>query len=290
MSPDTMPTYEVVSNNFAFPVPHSYYNLLRLAFELHPDDPWNVFDAFDVVGLGNTHANPAYVYPGHDYASTPVEVYVFGWSGTDGGHYGFVVDDLPTYAQELPIVEVYPVDGECRLLGMSVADFLSVRIGESVRDYGEEWRNQHFELLMSLSDHISGKDVDEILIDAILQRAQDGAVFTTNDRCGAKIPMHLVDWEFWTRIDWEAVRYENKMPMHLLDEAELRLAKGDYVTAFLIAKNLWMYYWQRTPSGDVCEWVRRIGGVMEPAYRILKRPHLSDKLRAVLDWVLREIV
>ena len=293
MYPSTVPTYEEVCSGFAFPVPHSYYKLLQLAFELSPRNPWNAFDPFDFTGLGNTHANPHYVYPGHDTASTPVEIYVIGWTGTDGGHYGFLVDDLPTKSQELPIVEVYPLDGECRLLGMNVTEFLSVRIGESVRDYGEQWYKEHYELISRLVCELDvniSRSIDEILTNAILERAQAGCIFTTIDRCGTKVPMQLVDWEFWTRIDWDVVRREDEMPMHLLNEAGSRMGKGDYATAFLIAKNLWMLYWQRTPSGDAREWIRRTGDVMQQAYRILERKHLEEKMRSVIEWILQEVV
>lgn len=100
--------------------------------------------------------------------------------------------------------------------------------------------------------------------------------------------MHLVDWTYWNKIDWESERYAKDMPEYLLDEAEGRLAKGDHVTAFLIAKNLWMLYWRR-PGGEGNIWLRRTGHVMEQAYRTLNRPHLAQKMGTVMNWVLKQV-
>jgi len=115
------PTYEEVSRRFGFPVPRTYYRFLEIAFQIAPDDPWNVFENLGFHALDATRANPEFVDPGHDYADTPSEAFIFAWAGGDGAHYAFIVDDLPSHAVELPIVEINP-SSRPQLLALSRND------------------------------------------------------------------------------------------------------------------------------------------------------------------------
>ena len=44
----------------------SYHELISLAFELTPEDPWNALEPIDLLYLDITFANPNFDYPGHD--------------------------------------------------------------------------------------------------------------------------------------------------------------------------------------------------------------------------------
>lgn len=285
----TLPSYNQVCRGFGFPVPKSYYRLIELAFRITPTNPWNAFRELDILYFDATSANPDYVYPGHDYPDTPVEIHVIAWGGTDGTHYGFIVDDLPSAPHELPIAEVYPNSG-CRVLGMNISEFIGLRIAETIRDCGKKWYEENcnlIDLLMSVFTIPIPADIDEHLARCQLRRAQCGAVITL-DGCGAVLPQGRIDWQTWEQIDWEKHRGGKDIPDRLLMEAESRMMRGDDITAFLIARNFRYLYWHSDFNSNR-QYIQRTAAIMERVYGHLGRVHLARKIRDQTDWAVREV-
>ena len=285
-----LPSYKEITKQFGFPVPTQYYQLLELSFILGPNQPWKTFEPLGLYSLDATLANPSYFYSGHDYADTPVEIYVIGWTGADGGHYGFVVDDLPSEPVEFPIAEVYPGSGS-RLLGRNISEFLSVRLSEVLNDRGPKWLEDNEYIISMLEEKVHCsvfKELDAHLHRTLEDRIRAGAVMTL-DGCGSIVPKDQIDWQAWDAIDWGDVSAEQSVPEHLLVDAERRMTQGDHITAFLIARNFRFLYWHRDFKSDR-SYIRRTSSIMESVYTALGRPHLAKKIRLQTEWAVGDVL
>jgi len=285
------PTHQELSGRFGFLVPLSYHELISLAFELAPLDPWNAFDPIDLFSLHVTAANPDFEYPGHDYADTPVEVQVIGWTGTDGGHYGFLVDDLPEKPQELPIVECYPNDG-CRVFGLNLPEFLAVFLAEQYIEEPPEETPERRRVMQAVIDRfdvtIPG-DFEAALAEVWRKRRMHGAI-PTADGCGVILPEDTVDRSYLDSIDWPAKDdiSSTLSPPRLLDEAERRVVADEPGTALVIARNYrQLHYYDDWKEGRII--IRRTSEIMEQAYTALGRHHLAKKIRDQTEWAVNNV-
>jgi hypothetical protein len=285
------PTHQDLSDRFGFPVPPSYQELIALAFELVPLDPWNAFEPIEFFSLHVTCANPDFEYPGHDYADTPVEVQVIGWTGTDGGHYGFLVDDLPGEPQELPIVECYPDNG-CRIFGLTLSEFLGVFLAEQYIEEPPEDTPERQRIMQAVIERfgvVIPDDFEAALAEVWRKRRMQGAIPTV-DGCGVMLPEETVDRSYLDSIDWPAKdAFPSRMsPPELLDEAEHRLAAGEPGTALVIARNYrQLHYYDDWKEGRLI--IRRTCEIMEQAYTALGRHHLAKKIRDQTEWAVKNV-
>jgi hypothetical protein len=291
MSIHQIPSDDDLRARFGFPMPRGYYDLLSLAFDLAPEDPWNAFEPIDLFYLDDTCANPDFEYPGHDYADTPAEVQVIGWTGTDGGHYGFLVDDLPSQAQELPIVECYPNSG-CRVFGLTLSEFLGVFLAEQYIEEPPEETPERRRVMQAVIERfgvVIPDDFEAALAEVWRKRRIQGAI-PTADGCGVMLPEDTVDRSYLDSIDWPGKDdFSNRMsPPELLNEAKRRLATGEPGTALVIARNYRHLHWYDDWKEERLI-IRRTSEIMEQAHTALGRHHLAKKIRDQTEWAVKNV-
>jgi hypothetical protein len=266
---------------FGFPVPFSYGCQLAEACRLRPAQPHAALEpvglyALDAAGVSAEDGTP------YGYADTPVELFVFAWTGVDGGHIAFIVDNLPTDNLELPIAEWYPNNPKGRLLGSDLAQFLQVWIGIT--------RTQESDLAAALADRFSfgiPDDPEAILFDVSVRR--DLAATPTLDGLGVELPRGTVDEEYVRSVSWLALDREDPQGWRApLREASKRLARGEPGTALVLARNA-RHLWWRADWRSGRDVIRETSTVLVEAYASLHRQHLAARVVSATDWALEQV-
>ncbi len=285
-----LPDYTALTMSFGFAVPESLERLLVLAWRYRPENHWDAFESASLMYMGSSLCNPAYDYPGHDYMDTPVEVYVFGWTGCDGAHWGFVVEDLPQEPAELPIAYVYP-NYQTRLVGRSISEFLSLLIVTAMADIGADDDDYASEvtairdLLVGEFEIDDARNEDAICQDVLSWRIASGA-YPTVDGIGVTVPDGTIDRAFLDALVWREGDEPDPMLMRAGRE---RFAAGEIGTALVIAKNyrhLFAYSdWKRGKRI-----IRETADLLQSCYRALGREHLARKMRVQTEWAVAEVL
>lgn len=275
------PDPSALQSAFGFSVPSSYVGLLAEACRFRPAQPQSALEpvglfAIDAAGVSAEDGTP------YGYADTPVELFVFAWTGVDGGHVGFIVDELPTGNRELPVAEWYPNSPKGRLLGLDLAQFLQAWIGIT--------ESQDSDLAAALADRFSFGIPDDpaaILIDVSVCR--DLAATPTLDGLGVELPSGTVDPEYLSSVTWPASDREDPHGWKgHLREASRRLARGEAGTALVLARNA-RHLWWRADWRSGRNVIRETSTVLSAAYGSLHRQHLAARVVSRTDWALEHV-
>lgn len=277
---------------FGAPLPDSYRRLLELATRIQPKEPESALGA---LALYLTFPQPGrFLRDDGSYADTPSELFVFASTRVDGGHYGFLVDDVPARPKELPIVRVWPNDG-VQLIALTFREFVGVVIREADDLPWDPSNRGAGGLVDLLRREFRAPRVDDLLKfgESVLARRLRAPTIPTLDELGIRLPSKSVDRRFLESVRWPAsaeMGIPGSMPadIQLLDEAERRLKSGQPGTALVIARNVrwasWYSDWRTDRSV-----IQRTASILVPAYQTLGRHHAASKVRWLTDWAVREV-
>ena len=283
------------------PLPLDYYDLLSLAFETQPDAPWDAFDDLNICSFDLTPAHPNYrlspdVYA--EYSGTPAEGVVFAWSGIDGAHYVFVIDNEPESPTELPIARVCS-DGCHRLMGLSFREFVSNAMAhlfepplppEIVGNRTDippsiPWSDEESRLIGILKDRFLLDDPvfmdDDELHASLWKRRQESGAIRTEDGLGVKLPADSYDLETIEAQDWSHPDTE------ILASAET-LLDNQPGTALVLARNF-RHYFDYTDWNTERRFMPWTADILEAAYLKLDRRHAATKVRVQTTWALENL-
>ena len=295
------PTYDEISGRAGFPVPLSYYEFLRFAFEIEDVNPWNVFEPLGILNFDLSIAHPGYRLTAEDYieyAGTPAEGVLFAWMGCDGAHFVFLLDETPTAAKELPIARVC-FDGCHGLRGMTFSEFLAAELADVVA-YQAEHESEHLnarrtervarqrELIAALVERFSisipdsGGD-DDARHELVWTHRKAAGAIETEDRLGVVLPPNSYDPNRLARQQWRAPDES------LLLTAERCLKEGETGSALVLARNF-RHHFQYDDWKTDRRWMPWTADILEDAYTRLGRRHAAKKVRAQTDWALKNLL
>jgi hypothetical protein len=274
---------------FGFPVPPGFIAFMTGLQSISASDPWTVLHTVGLDAAG-TRCHPNFQDRGYDTADTPNEVVPFAYLRSSGAHYGFVVDDVPSKPQELPIAHVEP-DGTPELLGLDFSEFLQAIVLETLsfldnlglgRESLEELvRVLNPSLNISMPEPLefgvdwNGYTVPTELINlkrrVAVKRRRAGAI-PTADTLGVMLPEETVDREYLESLTWPELDevLEITPGDQVLDEAERRLLKGEVGTALVLARNFRFLFWYKDWKGERI-YIKRTAEILAKAYGILGR-------------------
>ncbi len=287
LSEANRPAYAALSRHHGLRVPIAYFEFVTLARELSPGDPALAFEPLGFIWDEPGDDEDAR-WPGDDgrYVGTPAELVVFGRSGTDGGHFGFLVDDETATRGEYPIVEVYP-RSEITIVGATFAEFVGYLVVTEREVYAAEGESPPPELdrLANLVERRLGVAIPAGRQEALdrAKRCRAGTV-PTEDGLGIVLPAAGVDADYLADLDWP----DSAPDPSRLDEAERRLEDGEPGTALVLARNFRHLYWYDDWDRGR-QFIRRTASILSAAYRALGRDRAAARVRAVTDWAVEHV-
>lgn len=276
------PNYDGICDRAGFPVPRDYLTLVELSFALKPEEPWNAFWALGLCYFDLTVACPEYRLDAvnyMEYSGTPAEGVVLAWTGGDGAHYVWIVDDPPPSETEVPIATVC-YDGCHRFCGRTIREFLATTVATLEQPTLRELRLidrlcESFAIDREL--RVDADDVHEMIV---RQRAECGAI-PTEDGLGIFLPEGSYNSGVLDAIEW------SWPDTNILRLAEDRLS-DEPGTALVLARNFRHHF-------DYQDWKteRRFmpwtADILETAYLSLNRVRAARKVRAQTEWALRNL-
>ena len=288
----TVPTYEQLCKEFGFRVPRSYHHLLELGARLSPKDPFNAFDRLHLRQLD--HRGPTAC----SYTAPP-DFMIFGWSGSDSGHYGFVLDGLDEDVDERPVAQNYPDGAETRLLAMTFPDFLGLLCApadeDDEPDPDDPWQQDVDRLAAVLKKELGvrvPKSQTRASDRAWKKRLASGAT-PTQDRIGVMVPPDTVDRRYLDSLVWNVpggFAWEKPDPdPRRLDDAERRLERGEVGTALVVARDFRFHHWYADWQGDRA-YIKRTSSILQRAYAALGREYAAKAVRRQTREALKDVV
>jgi hypothetical protein len=287
----TLPSYETICQRFGFRVPCAYHELLMLAFELSPSDPWNAFRDVDLCGLGSTYLSAE----GNGfigYTECPPDVKVFGWTGTDGGQLGFILDDVTADEMDPPVALIYPgCSSDTGVIAINFASFIGYLLAPSqCSDADADVQGlrvrMHARFPVCVPPH---RQVAASV--AQVARVSAGAV-PTLDRVGVIVPESSVDRVFLDSLTWPtAGSWKPKAAPNerRLGEAFDRLYADEVGTALVIARNFRYLHWYDDWSTGR-NYIRTTGDILECAYERLGRYFAARAVRQQTEYALANVI
>lgn len=98
-------TYQEAKDFFGVPIPIKFYNNLITIDTFSQTRGYDILDIlFDILGFELIEGKEA------RYQQTPIELFPFGNTGSDGTHYGFVIHTLDE--EDYPSGEICPMDSD----------------------------------------------------------------------------------------------------------------------------------------------------------------------------------
>jgi hypothetical protein len=231
--------------------------------------------------------------------TAPPEFFVFAWTGTGSGSYGFVVDDV-TDALERPIAEWYPDGSHRGIVASSFADFLSLQFAPYDEQARHEKRtssqqeSQRERLRLALAErfslHIPGTQYQATTL-AANERLCAGAV-PTEDGLGVMVPEKTVDRRYLGSLPWPSTPGGDqtiRLDERLFDTAVNRLSAGQVGTALVIARNIRFHYWYDDwkTSRTI---IRRTCDIIAQCYEVLNRPFAAARIRKQTTDAIEELL
>lgn len=269
---------------YGFPIPKLFAQTTQLVLAFMEE---GYEDTFEYLGWA---LSPAYSFfkgmqTGHKvadrYSCTPIEMFSFGWSGTDGEHYGYLVHAPELNQTDFPIVEFEPMN-----------DFGVNLIGEDTRSGLENLLS-----LMAISGYAAALDQHEALASALdLYPSAQKADWYNNHR--AVVPQIPEGYRYQTSSDGVGVLAPSEAfsPDHsvvladiddiydleighqqLLKKAQTALNKGYPATALAIIRER---YWQEGFEDNQFD---HYAPLWQQVYEALDRPLLSSAVENALQ-------
>lgn len=260
-------TYHEAKEYFGVPIPKKFFNNLITIDTFSQANGYNTLDIlFDVFGVLRIEGKEA------RYQQTPIELFPFGSTGSDGTHYGFVIHTL--YEEDNPSGEICPMDSD----GV-------IKIGNNTNDL--------FENLLT----------DPIAIEkysALLEELKIDPVIIENERYnqdgnGIRIKVNpKLGWKFIDTTDGVGVFAEEKYfdTSHELFINDINRTKtverfetqatemgdkGFYASQLFYLKEL---YWSEWANYELAK--KYLEQMLLP-YKKLGRQHLYDTAKNILD-------
>jgi hypothetical protein len=253
--------------------------MLAIARKLNPKDPANAFDPLMLCRL-DRHGFRA------EHAESPPELAIFGWTGNDDGHYGFIVDDPRETADEYVIGMFYGDGTLCGIVAPRLPEFLGVLCRQIAQDEpegeaGEKYRRVAKALKDGLDVKVPRWNVD--VSGRAVRKRNAKKPIPTEDGIGLVLPDATVDRAYLSKLKWPKRKwpFDPEIPRddRLLVEAERRLKSGEPGTALVIARNFFFHYvYDRNKRTEKAR-VKRIQNIAEKAYRALDRDYAADLVR-----------
>ena len=261
---------------FGFEIPESVAALTRILNQ-HLVDPvasleeLNLADVEDGPLAGN-------VAEAHWSPSVPVEVHRLSGTGTDGGVFGFVVDDRDAL-YDRPFVECYP-DESANHRWDYLLEALQMLTIFRMREDEHEWLPRNRDLAEALREfaRMSSPSLPEGLIKA-----------RTTDGCGVFLPRGSYDPRRGLSEEWDASFEDLDVDggLRLLDAAE-SLMSSEPGSALVIARNVRHLQWGADWLAERAV-LPRTADILTEAYRALDRDWLIPRLEEQTSWAIANI-
>ena len=274
-------------SELSWSVPLDYIAFLECSFQVSPERP---ADAFESIGLGTldgTIASPTYSLTKENYAeyvATPAEGAVIAWTGVNGSHFVFLLDDEPDVPVELPVARVSG-DGCHILYGLSFREFLCNAlsfVSEETTPLGDELAHplEHLRRHFDLSIPEFSDETEQHA--KILERRMATGAYPTEDGLGVLLPDDSIDQKYIQSANWKHANTK------LLMDAEA-LLDDQPGTSLLLARNFRHLHYYSDWKGErrIMPWTCDI---LEKAYLTLGRTHAAKKIRVQTDWAMENLL
>lgn len=260
-------TYHEAKEFFGIQIPKKFFNILITIDTYSQTNGYDTLEIlFDIFGILRIEGKEA------RYQQTPIELFPFGSTGSDGTHYGFVVHTLDE--EDSPSGEICPMDSDGVIM-----------IG-----------NTSHELFQNLlTDPISIEQYSELLTELKLE-----SVISKNSRYdeegnGVRIKVSpKIGWRFIDTTDGVGVFAEEKYfdtshELFINDRNRIKTVerfeglaremseKGFYASQLFYLKEL---YWNEWTNYELAK--KYLEQMLLP-YKKLNRQHLYDTAKNILD-------
>ncbi|MBE7380850.1 MAG: hypothetical protein F6J95_005520 [Leptolyngbya sp. SIO1E4] len=279
-----------LTETYGFPVPRLFAEVTRIVLTFMEE---GYHDPFDYLGWELTPALHLFSngQAGHDLFArhpwTPIEMFSFGWSGTDGEHYGYLIHAPELKQSDYPIVEFEPMnDFGLNLVGPDTRSGLEGLLSLIVGAEYATALHKHHELAFMLDLHPTAQKADWYQNRrAVIPAIPDGWRYEpTSDGVGVLAPAHTFspNHEADSACDYEIQAVESDLQT-ILRKAEIALEQGYPATALAIIRES---YWQQYDVDNFNQYAP----LWSQAYADLGRPLLADTVDRILKnpWAMQQ--